>query len=192
MNPDVEKFVKTSKQWKEEISELRSIILSTKLEENYKWNLPCYCDDNNNIVIIQPFKASLALMFFKGALLKDTKGLLAEVGPNTKSGRRFEFTSLEEIKKLKPTIKAYIKEAVAIEKAGIKVESKKTPETLPDELKAMFEKKSAFKKAFESLTPGRQRAYILHFAGAKQSATRLSRIEKCMPDILKGKGVNDR
>lgn len=191
MNPDVDKYVKKAKEWREEIESLRAILLSTKLEEEIKWSKPCYTFEGSNIAIIQPFKACLGLMFFKGTLLKDPGGLLIDNGPNSQASRRFEFTSTQEISKSKAAIKAYIKEAIDIEKSGQKVELKKSPETIPDELQEMFKLKPKLKKAFESLTPGRQRGYILHFSGAKQSATRLSRIEKCMPRILEGKGMHD-
>lgn len=192
MNPDVDKFLEESKQWQEEIAKLRAILLKTKLAEDFKWNLPCYTYNGSNVAIIQPFKSCLAMMFFKGSLLKDPKGVLANNGPNSQAGRRFEFGSVQEIIKLAPTIKAYIKEAIAIEESGQKVKFKKSPEPLPAELKKMLAEKPKLKKAFSSLTPGRQRAYILHFSSAKQSTTRRSRIEKCMPRILEGKGLNDR
>jgi uncharacterized protein YdeI (YjbR/CyaY-like superfamily) len=191
VNSDVNKFLKKSKQWQKEIAKLRSIILTTKVEESLKWNLPCYSYYGNNVAIIQPFKARLGMMFFKGSLLKDPKQVLVSNGPNSQAGRRFEFASVDEIIKLKPTIKAYIKEAIAIEKSGKKVEFNKNPQALPPELKKTFVKNPKLKMAFNSLTPGRQRAYILHFAGAKQSATRQSRIEKCTPLILEGKGLSD-
>lgn len=191
MDPNVDKFLKRTKHWREETTKLRAVILESKLEEAFKWGKPCYSYGSSNIAIIQPFKACLGMMFFKGTLLKDPKGLLIDNGPNSQAGRRFEFTSVSDIVKSKSTIKAYIKEAIELEKAGLKVEFKKSPESIPKELGEMFSKKSKFKKAFETLTPGRQRAYILHFSGAKQSATRLSRIEKCMPLILAGKGLND-
>ncbi|WP_413289233.1 YdeI/OmpD-associated family protein [Bdellovibrio sp. HCB337] len=192
MNSDVNKFLKNSKQWQEEMEELRAILLKTKLEENFKWRLPCYSHNDNNIVIIQPFKACLGLMFFKGALLKDPKGVFVNNGPNSQASKRLEFRSVKDVAALKTTITSYIKEAIAVEESGQKVEFKKTPIAVPEELKKMFTKKSGLKKAFEALTPGRQRAYILHFSSAKQSETRLSRIEKCVPSILKGKGLNDR
>lgn len=192
MNPDVDKFLKTTKQWQKEIAKLRSIILSTKLEENFKWNLPCYSHNGSNVAIIQPFKACLGMMFFKGSLLKDPKGVLISNGPNSQAGRRFEFDSVEDIAKMAPTIKAYLKEAIAIEDSGQKVEFKKRPERWPEELKKAFAKTPKLKEAFNALTPGRQRAYILHFSSAKQASTRQSRIEKCTPHILKGKGLNDR
>jgi uncharacterized protein YdeI (YjbR/CyaY-like superfamily) len=192
MNPDVDSFIKKAKQWQEEMESLRTILLAARLEEDFKWSKPCYTFEASNIAIVQPFKACLGLMFFKGTLLKDPKGVLIDNGPNSQAGRRFEFTSVQEIVKLKTTIRAYIKEAMELEKSGQKVEFKKKPEPIPDELKKMFKLKPKLQKAFEALTPGRQRAYILHFSSAKQYETRMSRIEKCMPRILEGKGMNDR
>jgi uncharacterized protein YdeI (YjbR/CyaY-like superfamily) len=192
MNPDVNKFFEKSNQWRKEMKKLRSVILKTELEENWKWSLPCYSYKGSNVAIIQPFKACLGLMFFKGTLLKDHKAVLVNNGPNSQAGRRFEFRSVQEIVKLTSAIKAYIKEAIAIEESGQEVEFKKRPQPMPNELKEMFVKRPGLKKAFNSLTPGRQRGYILHFSSAKQSATRLSRIEKCIPRILDGKGLNDR
>jgi uncharacterized protein YdeI (YjbR/CyaY-like superfamily) len=192
LNPEVDKFLKKSKQWQKEIAKLRAIILKTGLEENLKWNLPCYSYKDKNVAILQPFKARLAMLFFKGALLKDSKGVLVSNGPNSQAGRRFEFGSVQEIIKMAPTIKAYVKEAVAIEESGQKIKFKRRPQTMPDELEKIFAQKPRLKKAFDSLTPGRQRAYILHFSSAKQSSTRISRIEKCVPRILEGKGLTDR
>lgn len=192
MNPEVDQYIKKAKMWREELETLRAILLNSPLEEDLKWSKPCYTFEGSNIAIVQVFKPCLALMFFKGTLLKDPKGLLIDNGPNSQAGRRFEFTSVQEISKLKATIAAYIKEAVALEKSGQKVEFKKSPEPMPAELLEVFSKKPKLKKAFEGLTPGRQRAYILHFSSAKQSATRLSRIEKCAALILDGKGLNDR
>ena len=191
MNLKVDGYLKRNKSWQEETAKLREIILETKLEEDLKWGKPCYSFGGNNIAIIQPFKACLGMMFFKGALIKDLKAVLVDNGPNSQAARRLEFGSVQEIIKMKSTIKAYIKEAIAIEKSGLKVEFKRNPEPAPEELLKMFTKKTALKKAFKSLTPGRQRAYILHFTNAKQSDTRQSRIEKCMPRILAGKGLND-
>lgn len=192
MHPEVDSFIRKAKQWQDEMETLRAIVLSAKLDEDLKWSKPCYTHENRNIAIIQPFKGCLGFMFFKGELLKDPKGVLKDNGPNSQSARRMEFTSSAEITRLKATIKAYIKEAIAIEESGEKVAIKKNPEPVPDELKEFFKKKPALKKAFEALTPGRQRAYILHFSSAKQSETRRSRIEKCMALILEGKGLNDR
>lgn len=192
VNKDVDSFLDKAKNWRKEIEALRGIILKTKLEEGIKWNKPCYSHNSSNVAIIQPFKNHLALMFFKGKLLKDPKKLLVDNGPNSQSAMRLEFESVKEITKLSATIKSYIKEAVALEESGQRVEFKKKPEPLPEELKTVFKKKPKLKAAFEKLTPGRQRGYILHFAGAKQSATIVSRIEKCAPKILAGKGLNDR
>lgn len=192
MNSDVDRFLKKSKLWKNETAKLRAILLKAGLEENYKWNLPCYSFNGANIAIIQPFKRCLGMMFFKGALLKDPKGLLVDNGPNSQAGRRFEFTSVGELTKLAPVIRAYIKEAIALEKSGQKVKFKAKPQSVPKELKEIFVKNPKFKKAFAALTPGRQRAYILYFSGAKQSSTRSARIEKCVSRILAGKGLTDR
>lgn len=192
MGSDVERFIDQSKQWNAEMTKLRSIILSTKLEESLKWRQPCFSQNDGNIVIIQPFKAFVALMFFKGTLLKDPKKVLKEVGPNSQAAKRFEFTSTAEITKQAATIKAYIKEAIALERTGEKVEFNKKPAEIPKELKTAFTKQPALKKAFTALTPGRQRAYLLVINGAKQSATREARIKKYAPQILKGKGLNDR
>lgn len=191
MNANVGKLIKKSKQWQEEMEKLRAILLTTKLEEDYKWNLPCYTHKGNNVVIVQPFKKFLGMMFFKGSLLKDPKGVLISNGPNSQAGRRFEFHSAEDVAKMASTIKSYVKEAIAIEESGQKVEFNKSPQTIPEELKKVFSKKPKVEKAFNSLTPGRQRAYLLHFSSAKQSATRQSRIEKYIPAILDGKGLND-
>lgn len=191
MNPQVDRYLRKIKTWKEETAALRAIILETKLEEDLKWGKPCYTFDGHNVAIIQPFKACLGMMFFKGSLIKDAKAVLVNNGPNSQAAQRLEFRSVQDILKMKSTIKAYIKEAIEIEKSGLKVESKKKPEPAPKELLELFAKKPALKKAFEALTPGRQRAYILHFSGAKQSTTRQSRIEKCVPRILAGKGLND-
>lgn len=191
-NPAVDQFLKKAKSWKEEIAELRAILLQTGLNEELKWRLPCYTVNDKNIVIIQPFKACLGLMFFKGALLKDPRKILTENGPNSQSSRRLEMRSVAEVKKLGAAIKAYVKEAVKAEESGKKVEVKRRPQSVPEELKQVFLKKPKLKSAFEGLTPGRQRAYLLHFSAAKQSATRISRIEKCTPRILAGKGLTDR
>ncbi|HEX4923725.1 MAG TPA: DUF2200 family protein [Bdellovibrionales bacterium] len=191
MSPAVDKFVRNAKSWKDELASLRAILLETKLDETLKWNLPCYSYKDGNVAILQPFKACLALMFFKGSLLKDSKKAMVNNGPNSRAARRFEFRSVAEIKKVKATIKAYVKEAIAIEESGQKVEIKATPQALPAELRAALAKSAALKRAFASLTPGRQRAYILHITGAKQAATREARVAKCIPRILDGKGMND-
>lgn len=184
--------MKSSNLWPQETAKLRGILTKTGLQETSKWNLPCYTHDGRNIVIIQPFKACLALMFFKGSLLKDSKKVLKSQGPNSQSALRLEFRSVADVAKLASVIKAYVKEAIALEQSGAKVEFKKKAVAVPAELKAAFAKKPALKKAFNGLTPGRQRAYLMHFSGAKQSATRMARIEKYASHILKGKGMMDR
>lgn len=191
MNEKVTIFIKNLKLWNDEVTELRKILKTTKLNEDFKWNLPCYTHNESNVVIIQPFKSYLGLMFFKGTLLKDTKKLLVKNGPNSQHTNRFEFNSVVEIKKLAPVIKAYIKEAIAVEDSGEKLETKSKPIPVPVELKRMFSTNAKFKKAFEALTPGRQRAYLFFFAAAKQSATRQARIEKFVSKILNGKGMLD-
>ena len=190
MNTDVENFLSKAKQWQGEMKQLRAIILKSGLEEGFKWRQPCYSFEGSNVAIIQPFKNFLGLMFFKGTLLKDPKKILIDNGPNSQAARRIEFRSLEEITKRASVIAAYIKEAIALEKSGQKIEFKK-PVAMPAELKKALAKDAKLKKAFAELTPGRQRAYIMHFSGAKQSATRRSRIEKCIPRILKRLGFND-
>lgn len=192
MNPKVDKFLKEAKHWRQEMTTLRRIILKTHLQEDYKWSKPCYSYKGNNVAIIQPFKHCLGMMFFKGALLKDKKEMLVKNGPHSQAGRRFEFRSEKDIQKLESTIKSYVKEAIVIEQSGKQIEFKKAPEPMPEELKKMFAQKPGFKKAFSALTPGRQRAYILHFVGAKLASTRQSRIQKCIPQILQGRGINDR
>lgn len=192
MNPKVDSYIRKARQWQAEFEALRAILLKAPLTEELKWGQPCYTYEGRNVAIVQGFKACCALMFCKGALLKDARGLLQKPGENTQAARRFEFTSVQEITKLAAAVKAYLKEAVEIEKAGLEVEFKKEPEPVPAELLAKLETSPALKRAFEALTLGRQRAYILHFSGAKQSATRAARIEKCAPDILEGRGLHDR
>lgn len=173
------------------MAKLRSILLKTQLEESMKWRMPCYTFEGHNVVIVQPFKSYLGLMFFKGALLKDKRKILIKNGPNSQASKRVEFHSVADVTKNAGAIAAYVKEAIALEKAGKKVEFKKQPAAVPPELKQMFSKKPKLKTAFQSLTPGRQRAYLLFFGGAKQAATRQSRIEKYVPRILAGKGMMD-
>ncbi|MGZ3692151.1 MAG: YdeI/OmpD-associated family protein [Pseudobdellovibrio sp.] len=192
MNAKVNQFIKKLKIWTKETEAIREILLKTELEEDFKWGLPCYTQGGSNIAILQPFKKCLALMFFKGTLLKDTKKLLIANGPNSQSSKRLEFKSLDDITKNKAVIKAYVKEAIANEKAGKKVEVKKKPASMPVELIHLLDQNTKLKTAFESLTPGRQRAYIMFFSSAKQSETRLARIKKSAPHIIAGKGLNDR
>ena len=191
-NPKVDAFIGKAKKWQKELELLRSIVLECGLTEDFKWGHPCYTTQGKNVIVIQGFKEYCALMFFKGALLKDTKHLLIRPGENTQAGRQLRFTGISEIVKLEKTLKAYIREAATTEKAGLKVELKKTSDyTIPDEFKVQLEKNSKLKTSFESLTPGRQRAYLLYFGSAKQSQTREARVTKCIPKILKGKGMDD-
>ena len=191
-NPKVDAFIGKAKKWPKELELLRSIVLDCGLTEDFKWGHPCYTTQGKNVIVIQGFKEYCALMFFKGALLKDTKHLLIRPGENTQAGRQLRFTGISEIVKLEKTLKAYIREAATTEKAGLKVELKKTSDyTIPDEFKVQLEKNSKLKTSFESLTPGRQRAYLLYFGSAKQSQTREARVTKCIPKILKGKGMDD-
>ena len=192
MNPKIDEYLSKATNWREEMELLRSIVLDCKLTEEMKWGQPCYTLGKSNIVLIHGFKEYCALLFFKGALLKDAKSILVQQTENVQAARQLRFTNVKEIEKLKATIKTYIKEAIKVEESGLKVDFKKTDEfTVPEEFQHTLKKNSALKKAFEALTPGRQRAYLLHFSSAKQSKTRESRIEKCIPQILSGKGLND-
>jgi uncharacterized protein YdeI (YjbR/CyaY-like superfamily) len=178
-------------QWQAEIAELQTILSGFDLKEECKWGKPCYTLDGNNVVIIQGFKEYCALGFFQGALLKDPKKLLVQLG-QVQAARVMKFTSAREIATKAATIKAYLREAMTAAKAGIKVETKPREFPLPDELKAKFRNDPKLKRAFEALTPGRQRGYLFHFTGAKQSATRTARIEKAAPAILEGRGFLER
>ena len=192
MNPKVDAFLSREKRWRKESEKMRAISLGCDLTEELKWGKPCYSFQESNVVIIQGFKEYCALMFCKGALLKDAKGILIKPGENTQAARQARFTNVREIVKLESILKAYIDEAIEAEKAGLEVNYKRTSEfTMPEELKNKLDEMPALKTAFEALTPGRQRAYLLYFSAAKQSKTRESRVEKCMPQILKGKGLND-
>ena len=191
MNPKVDTFLRETPEWREETKKLRAIALHCGLTEELKWGKPCYSFQGSNVVILQGFKESCALLFCKGALLKDPKGLLEKPGENTQAARRIRFTDVREIVRLESTLKAYILEAVAAEKAGLEVVFKKSPEPVPQELQDKLDESTALKAAFGALTPGRQRAYILYFSAAKQSQTRSARVEKCRPQILQGKGLND-
>jgi uncharacterized protein YdeI (YjbR/CyaY-like superfamily) len=185
-------FFRKAEQWREEMEELRKIILGFPLTEELKWSKPCYAFEKNNVVIIIPFKESCALMFCKGALLKDAKGVLARPGEHTQAGRWIKFTSVREITGMKTLLKAYIKEAIAAEKGGLKVNYKKTSEyAVPEEFQKKLREMPTLKAAFDALTPGRQRGFLLYFSAAKQSKTRESRIEKCIDLILDGKGLQD-
>jgi uncharacterized protein YdeI (YjbR/CyaY-like superfamily) len=191
-NPKVDAYVSRADKWQEEIRKLRRIILDCELTEELKWGTPCYAFQKSNIVLIHVFKEYCALLFFKGALLKDPKGILIQQTKNVQAARQIRFTNVREIAKLEPALKAYVREAIEVEKAGLKVDYKKTSEfKIPQDFQAKLDASPALKTAFRALTPGRQRAYILYFSAAKQSKTRESRVEKWMPQILKGKGIND-
>ena len=181
-----------AKQWKEESEKLRDIILDCGLTEELKWGKPCYAFEGSNIVLIHGFKEYCAILFMKGALLKDPKKILVQQTENVQSARQLRFRNVEEIVKQQPAIKAYVKEAIALEKSGVAVPLKKTSDfKMAEEFQKRLKENAALKKAFEALTPGRQRGYLLYFSGAKQSATREARVEKCVPQILKGKGLDD-
>jgi uncharacterized protein YdeI (YjbR/CyaY-like superfamily) len=172
---------------------LRAIILDCNLTEELKWGVPCYTIENSNIVLIHGFKEYCAILFFKGALLNDAKGILIQQTKNVQAARQIRFTNVREIVKMKTILKAYIFEAIEVEKAGLKVNFKKTTEFLiPEEFQNKLDESSALKTAFDALTPGRQRGYILYFSAPKQSKTRESRVEKCVPQILNGKGLDDQ
>jgi uncharacterized protein YdeI (YjbR/CyaY-like superfamily) len=194
MNPKVDFYFSKAKTWQEEINKLRMIVLDCGLTEELKWGCPCYAFEKTNIVLIHVFKEYCALLFFKGALLKDTNGILVQQTKNVQAARQVRFTNTGEISKMKPILKAYIYEAVEVEKAGLKVVLKKTTAfSIPGEFKNKLSGKggAALKTAFKALTPGRQRAYLLYFSAPKQSKTREARIEKCIKQILNGKGLND-
>ncbi|UEG49714.1 YdeI/OmpD-associated family protein [Ferruginibacter lapsinanis] len=191
MNPKVD-FYFSKDKWQQEIGLLRKIVLDCGLIEELKWGSPCYTFDKRNIVLIHVFKEYCAVLFFKGALLKDTGHILIQQTANVQAARQIRFTNVKDIVKIKATLKAYIYEAIEVEKAGLKVTLKKTSEfNIPEEFQQQLNKKAGLKKAFNALTPGRQRAYIFYFSQPKQSKTREARVEKCIPDILNGKGLND-
>jgi uncharacterized protein YdeI (YjbR/CyaY-like superfamily) len=191
-NPKVDAFVANSKKWQEEFRKLRAILLDSELSEEFKWGGPCYTFQGKNVVIINGLKEACALAFFKGALLKDVHGVLTRPGQHTQSGRWFKFASVREIAELRSILKAYIREAIEVEKSGKKLKMRKTSDLkFPEELQTMLDEFPGFKAAFDALTPGRQRAYIYHISAPKQSKTRESRVQKCMPQILQGKGLLD-
>jgi len=192
-NPKVDRFLSKAQKWQEEMERLREINLDCGLTEEYKWGVPCYTYEDTNIVLIHGFKEYCALLFFKGALLNDPRGILVQQTENVQSSRQIRFTSLQEIEKLEPILKTYIYEAIEVEKAGLKVDFKKTSEfKIPEEFQNKLDEVPALKTAFAALTPGRQRAYILYFSAPKQSKTRNSRVEKCMQQILDGRGLHDQ
>lgn len=192
MNPKVDFYFDKAKKWEQELELLRTIVLDCGLTEELKWGVPCYQLEHSNIVLIHAFKDYCALLFFKGALLSDTNGILIQQTENVQAARQIRFTSVQEVVQLKAAIKTCIYEAIAVDKAGLKVALKKVEAfAMPEEFKNKLEEMPELKTAFYALTPGRQRAYLLHFAAPKQSKTRESRVEKSMLQILKGKGLND-
>jgi uncharacterized protein YdeI (YjbR/CyaY-like superfamily) len=192
MNPKVDEYLRKAKKWQQEFKKLRMIILDCGLIEELKWGVPCYTFEKRNIVLIHGFKEYCALLFFKGALFKDAKGILIQQTENVQAARQIRFTNVREIVEIAPILKAYIDEAIEVEKAGLKVNFKKTAEfKIPKEFQHKLDKTPALKKVFAALTPGRQRGYIFYFSQPKQSKTRAARVEKCVPQILSGKGLND-
>lgn len=191
-NPKVDGYIHKTIEWQEELIKLRAIILDCQLAEEFKWGVPCYTYQGSNIVLMHVFKEYCALLFFKGALLKDPNDILIQQTQNTQAARQVRFTNVREVVDLEPTLKAYILEAIEVEKAGLKVNLKTTSEyTVPEEFQTRLDESPALKSAFEGLTPGRQRAYILYFSAPKQSKTRAERVERYVQQILNGKGLND-
>lgn len=192
LNLKVDVFIEKAEHWQEEYKTLRAIIVDCGLTEEFKWGVPCYTVDNHNLVLIHGFKEYCALLFFKGALIKDDMGILLQQTENVQAARQMRFTDVDEIVELETVIRAYIQEAVEVEKAGLEVELKKTSEfNMPEEFRIILDSNPKLNKAFEALTPGRQRGYLLYFSSAKQSKTREARIEKYTQHILAGKGLND-
>lgn len=191
-NPQADGFFRKPAKWREELRALRTTLQRFPLDEAMKWRLPCYSFQNGNVVIMQAFKEYCALLFFKGALLKDPKRILVAPGEHTQAGRQIRFSSQDAIARLQPVVKAYIREAIALEKAGVKVPLKKAADfAIPEELQRKFEELPALKAAFDALTPGRRKAYVLYVSGAKQAKTREARVEKHLQRILNGKGIDD-
>jgi len=193
MNPKVDVYISKEKKWQEELKKLRTIILDCQLTEELKWGVPCYTFQKSNIVLIHVFKEYCAILFVKGALLKDANHILITQTENVQAARQIRFTNVQAIVEMETILKAYIYEAIEVEKAGLKVNYKKTTEfIIPEEFQNKLDESPVLKTAFNALTPGRQRAYILYFSAPKQSKTRESRVEKCMQQILNGKGLNDQ
>ena len=188
----IDGFLRKTKKWREEFQKLRMVCLECGLTEELKWGKPCYTYQKSNIVLIHGFKEYCALLFMKGSLLKDAKGILVQQTENVQAARQIRFTNVREIVEMEPVLKAYIKEAIEVEKAGLEVDYKKTSEfVIPEEFQNRLDESPALKTAFAALTPGRQRGYILYFSAAKQSKTREARVEKCVQQILDGKGLNE-
>ncbi len=193
VNPKVDAFIANAKEWQEEFRKLRAILLDSELTEEFKWSQPCYTFLGKNVVVIGGLKESCALAFFKGVLLKDVHGVLTRPGQHSQSTRWFKFASVREIAEMKSVVKAYIRESIEVEKAGLKVKVKKTSDLkVPEEFELMLDEFPELKRALDALTPGRQRAYIYHFSAPKQSKTREARVLRFMPHILKGKGLLDQ
>ncbi|MGQ0739809.1 MAG: YdeI/OmpD-associated family protein [Bacteroidota bacterium] len=191
-NPKVDWFFEKDTNWQAAYQKLRTIILDTGLSEDLKWGCPCYTFENTNIVLLHGFKGYCALLFFKGALLNDPNGILIQQTENVQSARQIRFTDVKEIVKVEKVLKAYVYEAIEVERAGLKVNLKKTADfKIPEEFQKQLDKKPALEKAFDALTPGRQRAYLFYFSQAKQSKTREARVEKYIKQILSGKGLDD-
>ena len=192
LNPDVDFYITKAKNWTEELKQLRAIVFDCGLTEELKWGCPCYTFQESNIVLIHMFKEYCALLFFKGALLNDPNGILIQQTKNVQSARQIRFTSVREIVNMEKILKATVYEAIEVERAGLKVKLKKTSEfKIPEEFQKRLDKNTTLKKAFEALTPGRQRAYIFYFSQAKQPKTREARVEKYIKQILSGKGLDD-
>ena len=192
MNPKVDGFLKRAEKWQEEFKKLRTIILDCQLTEELKWGVPCYALEGKNVVLMHGFKEYCALLFVKGVLLKDAKRILIQQTENVQAARQIRFTNVRQIVDMTPVLKAYIREAAEVEKAGLKVKLKKTSDfAIPMEFQKKLQEEPALKKAFAALTPGRQRGYIFYFSAPKQSKTRESRVEKCMRQIRDGKGLDD-
>jgi uncharacterized protein YdeI (YjbR/CyaY-like superfamily) len=191
-NPKVDFFFSKAKSWQQEYEQLRAIALDCDLVEELKWGVPCYTYENSNVVLIHGFKEYCALLFMKGALMKDPKSILVQQTENVQSARQIRFTDVKQIEKLKSVIKTYIKDAIAVEQSGAKVEFKKATDfAVAEEFQRQLDQSTHLKEAFEALTPGRQKAYLLHFSSAKQSKTREARVEKAIPKILEGLGIDD-
>lgn len=192
MNPKADFYFDKNEKWQKELEKMRTIPLDCGLDEKLKWGCPCYTHNENNIVLIHVFKDYCAFLFFKGALLNDPNGILVQQTKNVQAARQIRFTNVKEIVKMEKTIKAYIYEAIEVEKAGLQVKMKKTKEfDMPEEFEKKLNKSAALKKAFYALTPGRQRGYLLYFSSAKQEKTREQRVEKYLKHILAGKGLED-
>ncbi|MCB1327600.1 MAG: YdeI/OmpD-associated family protein [Spirochaetales bacterium] len=191
-NPKVDAFIHRAQKWKREMEALRAVLLTCDLEEQLKWGKPCYTANGRNIVIVQPLKAHLALLFFKGALLEDKRGILKSQGKNTQAARRMEFTDIDQVTKVESILKQYIKRAIELEELGRKLPRQQSPQAVPAEFQSRLQNDPAYRQAFEALTPGRKRSYLIHFSGAKQSKTREDRIVRCRAKILEGKGYNER